>query len=113
MKDIVDASTELPWLKNILTNEFRIQVGNGSTVLFWEDCWCGNQPLRESYSRLYNISTQQHTLIQDMSFSNGSEWIWSLQWRKCLFQWEDDLLNLLLVQIDPLAPNIDAMDEIK
>jgi len=34
----------------------RNEVGEGSTVWFWHDLWCGEQPLKFSFPELFTIA---------------------------------------------------------
>jgi hypothetical protein len=34
----------------------RFEVGNGSRVLFWQDVWCGELPLKTLFPALFNIA---------------------------------------------------------
>lgn len=32
-------------------------VGNGQTTFFWLDRWCGDQPLKQTFPRIYQLAT--------------------------------------------------------
>ena len=52
-------------LNNALETGSTWKVGSGDKIKFWEDCWSSNGlALMLKYPRLYQISRQQHTLIQ-------------------------------------------------
>ncbi|WVZ62664.1 hypothetical protein U9M48_012381 [Paspalum notatum var. saurae] len=44
-------------------------VGNGSQVHFWEDTWCGSQPLKFIYPSLFNIVRNKSATVADVMSS--------------------------------------------
>ena len=47
-------------------------IGDGSKVLFWLDCWCGSSSLAARYPELYRLSCSKEPSVADlMRFSNG------------------------------------------
>ncbi|WVZ91755.1 hypothetical protein U9M48_037881 [Paspalum notatum var. saurae] len=45
------------------------QIGDGSQVRFWEDTWCGNQPLKNIYPSLFNIVRKKGATVADVMSS--------------------------------------------
>ncbi|XP_026410008.1 uncharacterized protein LOC113305121 [Papaver somniferum] len=43
----------------VFADTVRVQVKDGSTIRFWQDCWCTGISFREKYPRLYKISAQK------------------------------------------------------
>ncbi|PWA54036.1 RNA-directed DNA polymerase, eukaryota, Reverse transcriptase zinc-binding domain protein [Artemisia annua] len=37
----------------------RRKLGNGETVLFWDDCWCGDQSLKSKFPRIYLLDNDK------------------------------------------------------
>ncbi|KAL5131043.1 hypothetical protein HKD37_12G034013 [Glycine soja] len=58
----------------------------------WDYWLMEQEPLREKYPRLYNISCQQQKLIQDMGCQSANVWEWKLEWRRHLFEWRSQFL---------------------
>lgn len=50
---------------------FRWLVGNGRSILFWEDVWCGDSPLRAEFPRLFRLALNKNSLVKDFSMLNG------------------------------------------
>ena len=47
-------------------------IGDGSKVQFWLDCWCGTSSLAARYPELYRISCSKEASVADlMRYSNG------------------------------------------
>lgn len=43
-------ATIAKWLGN---KDFRWKIGNGKSIMFWEDVWCGSRPLKVDFPRLF------------------------------------------------------------
>lgn len=83
------SATKWPWVEDILTQGLEIIVGNGASILFWQDSWIGHQPLKLIYPRLFMISTQKDDFIINVGSWIENEWVWDLQWRRRrIFNWE-------------------------
>lgn len=110
LKAPVNACKEFPWLKVVLENGVKKQLGNGDTIKFWWDLWIGNELLMKSFPRLYSISNQKHCVIADMGIWNNDVWEWSLNWRRSLFAWENQKLDVLLNLINSNQPSASKTD---
>ena len=87
-------------VEKIIKSGIWLMVGNGQHILFWKDPWLSDQCLKNKFRRLFAISIQKGQAISQCGFWNGFEWVWSLQWRRQLFEWEKHLLddlNILLL----------------
>lgn len=69
--EVVSWRNKIPWLKDSITINMEVKIGNGSTVLFWHGIWVGNQALKILFPRLFNISTQKEYLVIDMRVWDG------------------------------------------
>ena len=73
-------------LNNVLQTGSTWKVGSGDKIKFWEDCWSRDGvALMLKYPRLYQISRQQHKLIQKVGSFTETTWEWNLSWRRPLF----------------------------
>ena len=41
------------------------EVGDGSLILFWDDVWCGEEPLKLTYPKLYRIACVKEGTVAD------------------------------------------------
>jgi hypothetical protein len=75
------------------------KVSDGSKVCFWHDVWCGDVPLKISYSGLFNIACSKDAWVVDnMQLQEGNihwndffldryeigSWIWSSHFLRCI-----------------------------
>jgi hypothetical protein len=55
---------------------FRFDPGVGSKISFWEDAWCGESPLKDTFPGLFSIARFREASIADnMERANGT-----IQW---------------------------------
>jgi hypothetical protein len=76
------------WLNEVLSR----RLGNGMSTRFWRDVWIGGEPLYLKFPRLFSLSLQKDFFVGNL----WSEGRWDFVWRRNLFQWEADSVNLLL-----------------
>ncbi|XP_071726903.1 uncharacterized protein [Rutidosis leptorrhynchoides] len=75
---------------------FRLVVGNGCSIRFWHDLWCGNSTLSSRYIRLLHLDTNPNGFVVD-KFINGN---WRFSWaRDNIGGRNEQLLNYLFDEI--------------
>ncbi|GKV12022.1 hypothetical protein SLEP1_g23227 [Rubroshorea leprosula] len=75
--NVIDQENE-GWLAKGL----NIKIGEGDSVKFWWDDWCGRGILANKYPRLYLISASKDNIVSQMGWWLNGSWIWKLQWRR-------------------------------
>lgn len=53
-REIVENSFDVRvarWMRN---KNFRWKIGNGKSMMFWVDIWCGNDPLKLDFPRYFD-----------------------------------------------------------
>jgi hypothetical protein len=40
-------------------------IDDGSHIRFWHDNWCGNQPLKEAFPKLFQIACNKEAWVKD------------------------------------------------
>lgn len=110
LHEISVASSKIPWFKEILLNSFKLQLGKGNIICFWEDHWLNQGILRDIYPRLYQLTAQRNHTISDVGFWDGVTWIWDLQWRRYLFDWEKTWVNELVELLSSIIPSKEDSD---
>ncbi|XP_039009369.1 uncharacterized protein LOC120137754 [Hibiscus syriacus] len=76
----------------------RLKTGNEKYVEFWNDVWLGGVPLKDLFPRLYVLSINKLGKVMDFRVNNASGWVWDIQMRRNLADWELEQW-LLLVSI--------------
>ena len=97
-------------IEDLTINGIRKVIGNGKSTCFWEDTWIGDKSLRVQFSRLYSMSLQQRTTIDECGIRDGALWLWNLQWRWEFFQWELQLVVALQNLLDQVTIVEDLQD---
>jgi hypothetical protein len=58
----------------VLRENIKFMIGDGSSILFWSDVWIGSNALRGIFFRLYQISTIQNGLVNEMGQWMNDHW---------------------------------------
>ncbi|WVZ69841.1 hypothetical protein U9M48_018567 [Paspalum notatum var. saurae] len=57
-------------VKKVFLGLGSFHIGDGTQVRFWEDTWCGNQPLKLSYPSLFSIARKKGAIVADVMSSS-------------------------------------------
>ncbi|GKV37516.1 hypothetical protein SLEP1_g45542 [Rubroshorea leprosula] len=92
------------WLvEGWLVEGFKIRVGDGGSIKFWWDEWCGEGQLVNRFPRLYLLSAgKDFKVSQSGGWLNGT-WIWHLEWRRGLHSWEEQEVSELMKMINDIT----------
>jgi hypothetical protein len=70
----------------------RFNPGVGSKISFWEDVWCGESSLKDTFPSLFNISRfREATIADNVEYSNGFAQ-WNIVFTRLLHDWEVEIL---------------------
>nr|GEY88882.1 putative RNA-directed DNA polymerase, eukaryota, reverse transcriptase zinc-binding domain protein [Tanacetum cinerariifolium] len=69
------------WIWRILTRPSDIwaKLGNGVSISFWEDIWCGNSSLKSQFPRVYNLDPVRTCSVSQRISLNSSYWVFVLR----------------------------------
>ena len=74
-------------------------VGNGQSVIFWKDKWCGTSPLCDSFPSLFVLAAAKEAWVSDLwtvSARGEMEGSWNPRFTRRFNDWElDEVENLL------------------
>ncbi|GAU33092.1 hypothetical protein TSUD_259430 [Trifolium subterraneum] len=93
--------------KNWLEESVVRKVGNGNSTLFWSTTWIGEAPLSLVFPRLFSLSNQKSSMVNDFWVHNNANWSWSFSWRRNLFQWEVELVAQLRVLLESVVLSLE------
>ncbi|XP_057520830.1 uncharacterized protein LOC130801085 [Amaranthus tricolor] len=97
-------------IRSIVEEGMILRVGDGSSIRFWHDRWCEAGVLKSLYPRLFAISLQKQALICQMGEWIGYSWEWRLEWRRLLYDWENEEVRALQHKIAHIGPKRDTKD---
>ncbi|PWA73278.1 reverse transcriptase domain, Reverse transcriptase zinc-binding domain protein [Artemisia annua] len=64
-RQIVKLENDLVSYGISLPSVFKKKIGNGCNTLFWLDTWIGNEPLKDSFPRLFRLESNPSALVCD------------------------------------------------
>jgi hypothetical protein len=94
--------------KNWLVDSMIRKVGNGSSTHFWKTKWIGEDSLSILFPRLFSLTLEKDSMVENLFERDVSGRRWSFAWRRPLFQWELDLLALMLELLESVILTTDV-----
>jgi hypothetical protein len=70
----------------------RFEVGDGTRIRFWQDVWCGDQPLKESFPVLFRIARNKEAWVSDHMQIMNEEIHWNVQFFREVQDWEVEVV---------------------
>ena len=67
-------------------------VGDGKRVRFWEDAWCGQNPLCTTFTALYSIANSKGAKVGEVWVSLGEGGGWNPRFGRGFNDWELDMV---------------------
>ncbi|KAL4286877.1 hypothetical protein AHAS_Ahas19G0130100 [Arachis hypogaea] len=100
-------------LVGIYQEGLQLQVGNGTKTKFWHDLWVQEGRLKEVFPSLYRVTLNTECSISECGIWDGYIWRWSLQWRRDLWEWEEQDLVKFLVILSKIGIRQEKVDTLK
>ncbi|KAK2651364.1 hypothetical protein Ddye_011220 [Dipteronia dyeriana] len=86
---------------------FKMVIGNGERISFWDDVWWDNSPLILACPRIFALAVNKVSFVSDFGRWVDSKWKWNVMLRRPLFDWEHDqwkcfrsILNNIVIMRD-------------
>ena len=79
-KGITDMHTIPNKAKEAFWQNLKIEVGDGTTLLFWHHPWAGPFALRDKFKPLFDVSTNKRATIAQVHVDVGDWTTWALNW---------------------------------
>jgi hypothetical protein len=71
---------EANWFKSLS----KWELGNGESISFWNDLWCGDLTLKERFYDMYQLSQERNSKVCNMGEWYDGLWAWNLRWSRPL-----------------------------
>ncbi|KAE8734648.1 hypothetical protein F3Y22_tig00000738pilonHSYRG00149 [Hibiscus syriacus] len=86
-----------------IRRNMRLKTGKGNYVQFWNDVWLGEVPLKIQFPRLYVLSSNKSGKVMEFRVNNGAGWVWDIQMRRNLADWEVEQLLQLISMLNNIS----------
>ncbi|TYH29996.1 hypothetical protein ES288_A01G058600v1 [Gossypium darwinii] len=70
-RGIVENSLDASVARWVRDKDFSWKIGNGKTTFFWKDKWCGKDPLKVDFPRLFHLAKLKYGSVFDYSSNSG------------------------------------------
>ncbi|GMI64746.1 hypothetical protein like AT4G29090 [Hibiscus trionum] len=98
---------------DVFAQHLRLTVGDGSRIDFWNDKWTGNESLKERFPRVYALAVQKQGCIAEFGNSNNGRWVWAIQLRRSLFDWEKEVWTNFQSLLEQFKPGLIGEDSVR
>ena len=71
-----------------LKQKCKLMLGDGGRIRFWEDRWCGENPLCVSFPTLYVVAASKGAIVGEVWETTGGEGGWNLRFIRPFNDWE-------------------------
>ncbi|XP_034926097.1 uncharacterized protein [Populus alba] len=99
-------------LRNIVTNNTVMLVGNGKWIKFWLDDWTGNGRLAEKFPTLFQLSNDKDASLEKMGMWDGHAWCWVFSWIRDLRGRNTGLLTQMYAILSRMQLDKEAEDRL-
>lgn len=68
----------------LFSQKILFEIGVGSQVRFWHDCWCSDQPLKVAFLVFYENSFKRKASIEALLVRQmvGERWSWNVMFHQ-------------------------------
>uniref|UniRef100_A0A2N9J584 UBC core domain-containing protein n=1 Tax=Fagus sylvatica TaxID=28930 RepID=A0A2N9J584_FAGSY len=100
---------------DVFSSHFDFEVGLGDRVLFWQDKWCSDRPLKEIFPTLFGCSLNQTDLVALVLDSPrpGGPPEWNLSFGRSFNDWELDQVTAFFSLIHSHTPRGESADKMR
>ncbi|KAL4354523.1 hypothetical protein GQ457_06G019470 [Hibiscus cannabinus] len=86
-------------------SKIRFKLGDGCCINFWEDWWTQFPSLKVEFLRLFTVVTKKAGKVADFGTKVNGVWVWKIDLRRWLFEWELQLWDAFISSLDIAAIN--------
>jgi hypothetical protein len=88
------------------------RVGDGESVKFWHDKWCGGFPFKVLYPELFSISRDRDASVAALSSFRNGKLHWEISFSQNVEDWELEFLSSFMDLIYSLTLDGNGMDKL-
>lgn len=99
--------------KWVRVESFYWRIGNGRTVLFGIDIWCGNMPLKQGFLRLFRLTRYKESSVADFfRFAGLCRYDWNEFFTRSLLGREEVMRRELVERVSGMVLISDMEDKL-
>ncbi|KAK2637967.1 hypothetical protein Ddye_025762 [Dipteronia dyeriana] len=85
---------------------------NGHRIRLWNDIYMDSFPLLEAFPKIYTLASNKEGMFKDFRHWENSKWLWVVNLRWPLFDWEVNHWNGFMVALDSISVRSDIEDSL-
>lgn len=97
---------------NLFCNHTRLILGNGSSIRFWDNVWCGEMTLKEAFPVLYDIACDKDALIATHLVLKSESYQWDVSFFRAAHDWEVDVLTSFFTLLQSTIVDCEGEDQL-
>jgi hypothetical protein len=97
---------------SLLCSHTKLILGNGSRIRFWDDVWCGEVPLKEAFTVLYDIARDKDAHVADHLVLVSGSYQWDVSFFRAAHDWEVDVLASFFSLLYSTRMDCDGEDQL-
>ena len=74
-------------------------VGDGIRIKFWEDAWCGEDPLCEKFPGLHTLANSNGARVQEVLERSGEAGSWNPHFVRPFNDWEMEMVEEFIATV--------------
>ncbi|KAL4289650.1 hypothetical protein GQ457_14G024300 [Hibiscus cannabinus] len=98
---------------NAFTRNLEFVLGDDQNIRFWVDWWTQYPSLKVQFPRIFSIAIKKEGSVSDFRAKSEVGWVWNVELRRSLFQWEIPIWEEFIACIERAAPGGERADRLK
>ncbi|KAE8695580.1 hypothetical protein F3Y22_tig00110704pilonHSYRG00011 [Hibiscus syriacus] len=94
----------------VFVNRIKLVLGDGKSIDFWHDFWTEVASLKESFPIMYLLALNKSGYVKDFSEKIKDTWHWSIELRRTLFVWEEEIWDSFIVLLNRATASLPSTD---
>ncbi|KAG2699994.1 hypothetical protein I3760_07G213400 [Carya illinoinensis] len=86
-------------------NHTSLVVGEGTRIKFWNDIWCGEVALKDSFPLAFRVASDQEAAVADLMTLSGDQVQWNVTFTRAAQDWEIDNFEAFFHLLYSKKPN--------
>ncbi|KAK2654437.1 hypothetical protein Ddye_014293 [Dipteronia dyeriana] len=97
---------------DVLSKGFKLVLGSGDKIRLWEDAWWDGCLLKLIHPKIFALAVLKSGSIKEFGDWHGDIWVWKIDLRRIIYDWEVNLWNMFLLSLDCIVVRKSVSDDV-